>query len=58
MPGKAATLAICFTAGKKPPTLPGLQEHFNSSNNSSSNAEFTYILPILVAFSKVNRYSC
>ena len=39
IPGRAATLAICLTAGRNPPIPEALQEWRNSSNISSRGVE-------------------
>ena len=45
MPGRAATLAICLTPGRKPPNAPGRHEFFNSSNINLSKWSFTKKIP-------------
>ena len=41
MPGRAATLAICFMPGRKPPNPRLLQDCFSSSNISFSSRSLT-----------------
>lgn len=41
IPGRAATLAICFIPGRKPPTAPGRHALRSSSNIRRSNVLFT-----------------
>ncbi len=52
LPGNAATLAICLTPGRKPPTMPGLQALRSSSNISFSSWLFTQNTPCKQYLSK------